>query len=79
MKELTLAFDDLEKVSGGNFVDELTEEDRKRYNEMKRKVALLYQQLPESQKEYSLAVKELTEYQIELVKKYHWHCLEQNI
>jgi hypothetical protein len=40
---------------------------------MKRKVALLYQQLPESQKEYSLAVKELTEYQIELVKKYHWH------
>ena len=47
MKELTLAFDDLEKVSGGNFVDELTEEERKRYNEMKRKVALLYQQLPE--------------------------------
>ena len=58
MKELTLAFDDLEKVSGGNFVDELTEEERKRYNEMKRKVALLYKQLPESQKEYSLAVKE---------------------
>lgn len=73
MKELTLAFDDLEKISGGNFVDELTEEERERYNEMKRKVALLYQQLPESQKEYSLAVKELTEYQIELVKKYHWH------
>ena len=66
MKELTLAFDDLEKVSGGNFVDELTEEERERYNEMKRKVALLYQQLPESQKEYSLAVKELTEYQIEV-------------
>ena len=32
MKELTLAFDDLEKVSGGNFVDELTEEERERYN-----------------------------------------------
>ena len=30
MKELTLAFDDLEKVSGGNFVDELTEEDVER-------------------------------------------------
>ena len=73
MKELTLAFDDLEKVYGGNFVNKLAKKERKRYNEMKRKVARLYQQLPESQKEYSLAVKELTEYQIELVKKYHWH------
>lgn len=73
MGELKLTFEDLEKISGGKFVDELTEEERERYNELKRKVELLYQKLPESQKEYNSAVKELTEYHIELVKKYHWH------
>ena len=69
MEELKLHDEEIEKVSGGFRPGDLTEEEQKRYDELNRKAYSLHQGLPDTQQEYEIALKELTDYHSDLLDK----------
>jgi hypothetical protein len=69
MEEFKLHDEEIEKVSGGFRPGDLTEEEQKRYDELNRKAYSLHQGLPDTQQEYEIALKELTDYHSDLLDK----------
>ena len=69
MDEFKMNDEEIEKVSGGFRPGDLTEEEQKRYDELNRKAYSLHQGLPDTQQEYEIALKELTDYHCDLLDK----------
>ena len=74
MEEFKLTDEELKKVSGGFSTQDfecLTEEEKRRWEEMSTRTYELHQGLPETRQEYDIAFKELLAYHLELMEKVH--------
>ena len=66
--------EELKKVSGGfrpEDLEYLTEEEKKRWEELSTRAYQLHQGLPNTQQEFDIAFKEMQAYHFELLDKIH--------